>query len=116
MESLESFLKLQKDVKASQDPNSMEKLPEINYNIGKIKYDFGNYENSMSYFLQVIEDENAEEDQLYWAHYMLGNVYMKFNNIEKALEHYELASDTEDVDLTIRINKSVQEIEVSSNY
>ena len=111
--ALESFQKLYDDLK--KEKNFQEKLPEINYNIGKINFDFGNYEKSMSHFLQVIEDENAEEDQLYWAHYMLGNVYMKINNIEKALEHYELASDTEDVDLTIRINKSVQEIEVKNN-
>ena len=113
--ALESFLKLREDILSSQNPNLLGKLPEINYNIGKINYDFGKYENSMSHFLQVIEDDNTDEDQLYWAHYMLGNVYMKTNNIEKAIEHYEIASDTEDVDLTIRINKSVQEIEVIDN-
>jgi len=112
---LKSFLKLQKDIKASQNPNSIKNLPEVNYNIGKIKYDFMKYEESMVYFNQAINDENTEENLMYWAHYMLGNVYIQINNIEKAIEHYDLAGDTEEIDLLVRLNKKVQEIEVSNN-
>jgi len=113
--ALESFLKLGKDIKKNQNPNSLKNLPEINYNIGKIKYDFKKYEESKSYLELVINDEHTEENLLYWAHYMLGNVYIKINNIEKAIEHYDHAGDTEEIDLLVRLNKTVQEIEVSNN-
>jgi tetratricopeptide (TPR) repeat protein len=115
----ETALKLYQDllenIKYYQNQNFLKKIPEINYQIGKIKYDFGKHSESMTQFFKVIEDENTEEGLLFWAHYMLGNIYLTVNNIEKALEHYEFASNTEDYDLINKINKSVEKIEIKSD-
>jgi len=111
--ALQSFENLYFQINSQKDNKTLKYLPEINYHIGKIKFDLGNHKESMKYFINVIEDENTEEERLYWAHYRLGNAFLKDNNIEKALEHYDLAGDTEDFGLLNRLNKSIDRIEMS---
>lgn len=113
--ALDLCMKLNKDINQKQDSTLDIKIPELNFLIGRIKFDLGENEESKTYLLKVVDDKNTRQDKRYWAHYLLGNIYVKLNKVEKALEHYELAGDTEDFDLINRIKKSVEEIEVSKD-
>jgi tetratricopeptide (TPR) repeat protein len=108
--ALESFQNLREELISSQTIRTKQKLTEINFHIGKIKCDLGRHKESIKHFRQVLEENTTDEHLLYWTHYWLGNCYRKTGDIENALEQYDLASDTEDIDLLNRINKAVQNI------
>jgi tetratricopeptide (TPR) repeat protein len=108
--ALESFQNLNTIIVADSNIQVNNKLPEINFQIGKIKCDLGNYDEAIVHLNQVLEEDNDDKDLKYWTHYFLGNCYNKKGEIVKALEQYDLAGETEDFNLLNRINKAVQSI------
>ena len=108
--ALESFQNLYAKIVAEKNIQLNKKLPEINFHIGKIKCDLGNYEDAIVHLNQVLEENNDDEDLKYWTHYLLGNCYNRTGEVVKALEQYDLAGETEDFDLLNRINKAVQSV------
>ncbi len=114
--ALETFNEIQKDIEAKSNKDLEKELLEVKFEIGKINYELKKYSAAITYLREVVDDEAKEDDRLLaWAHYYLGNCYRETGEIEKALEEYDNASETEDMGLLNRINKAVQNIEVNSD-
>ena len=113
--ALESFQNLHAEILLNPNPYLLKKIPLIKYQIGKIKCDLEEFEEAITYLRQVINETSDDENFLFWAHYLLGNCYRDTGDIEKALEEYDLAGDTDDMDLLIRINRAMQAIDVNGN-
>lgn len=108
--ALEAFQNLYENIKDSDTIQSKYYLSEIDFYLGKTKYEVGRYEESIIHFRKVIKNNIVEENLISWAHYLLGNCYKKTGFIDRAIEEYDLASETDDYDLLNRINKEMQTI------
>lgn len=108
--ALQSFQKLYDAIKTNPDSDVKQKIPEIQYNLGKIKCALKNYDEAIIDLNEAIKQSEDNEAYKYWAHYLLGNCYKEKGNIEKALEQYDIAGETDNYDLLFRINKAVHSI------
>lgn len=114
--ALENFHKIQDSLETEKYKDLNKEYLEVQFEIGKINFELKKYPEAIAYLNEVVNNEDIEDDRLLaWAYYYLGNCYRDTGDIEKALEAYDEASDTEDMGLLSRINKAVQDIEVDSN-
>jgi tetratricopeptide (TPR) repeat protein len=113
--ALESFQKLLQQLLTMPDPEESQKVIEIKYHMGRIKHYLQNYDEAIPLLIEVINESDDEESIIHWAHYYLGNCYKNTGKMEKAMEEYDLAGDTENYDLLNRIKRAVEEIEINTN-
>jgi tetratricopeptide (TPR) repeat protein len=82
------------------------RLNEIAYYKGQIMYLQRRYNHAIQQLNTIISDESLEEHWYwYWSCYYRGKSYLKLGMVEKALQDFEMAEDTESMNLSDRIKK-----------
>ena len=82
------------------------KRMEIDYYKSQILYKKGQFNSAIHHFNEILTNKNSEEQWFkYWGYFYRGKSYQNLGMVEKALDDYELAGDSEDRSLQERIKK-----------
>ena len=90
----------------NQDDLGNYRIFEINYYKGQVMYLQKRYSHAIQQFNSLCDDESAEENwRWYWSYYYRGKSYLKLGMVERALEDFEVAEESESNNLTDRVKK-----------
>jgi len=100
----ESYDEIAEQYARDPDPYIQERLREIEYRRAEIYFKKKDYKKAISSFKQII-NKNKENDEwiVYWSYFHIGNSYKRMENYNLAREAYDLAEDTDDDWLLVRI-------------
>jgi len=89
------------------DHYAHKKWSEIRYNISEVRYYQHRYKDALDILNELIEDKSIQDEWFMdWAYYMRGNCHRRLNNYEQALADYEKADNTDDRELSSRIEQA----------
>jgi tetratricopeptide (TPR) repeat protein len=102
--ALESYNNIVVQYENSSDPYIQEQLRKIEYWKAEIYFYQKDYKKAINSFKQII-DNGKENDEwiIGWSYFYLGNSYKVIKNYNAAREAYDLAEDTDDDWLLVRI-------------
>lgn len=93
----------------------IEKLPELYYNIGRVKFEMKAYADAIADFHKVLDLKKIDEKWIRpWTHFRLGRCYQFLGQVDEAVDQYKLAYKYDDGDLRFEIDKINRELKGSN--
>jgi tetratricopeptide (TPR) repeat protein len=84
---------------------------EINYYKGQVMYLQNRYNHAIQQFNSLIDDKSYEDNwHWYWSYYYRGKSYLKLGMVERALEDFEIAEESDSNNLTDRVKKEYMKL------
>ena len=103
---LDSALIRLDDLSKTHDNLDNYRMFEINYYKGQVMYLQNRYNHAIQQFNALLDDESSEENwHRYWSYYYRGKSYLKLGMVQKALEDFEVAEESDSNNLTDRVKK-----------
>jgi tetratricopeptide (TPR) repeat protein len=94
------------DLSKKHDDLGNYRIFEINYYKGQVMYLQNRYNHAIQQFNTLVDDESTEDYWFwYWSYYYRGKSYLKLGMVEKAMEDFEVAEESDSNNLTDRIKK-----------
>jgi tetratricopeptide (TPR) repeat protein len=110
--AMQVFHAIGTEIVERNDLYAHKKWSEIRYNISEIRYYQNRYEEALAILDELVRDKSIEDEWfMEWAYYMRGNCHRKLKNYELAHKDYEKAEDTDNRELSARVERAKMRLE-----